>query len=97
MTSIALKGHPLSLSKLLPPTHIPPLPCMFQPPKAADAKFKEIEKVLRIKAANLEEVDDQRKFIEALPNKIGELLGDLEGTKVKEDLRMGDMEGSSVG
>ena len=43
--------------------------------------------MLRAKPANLEEVDEQRKYIESLPNKIGELLGDLEGSKVRRSVR----------
>ena len=46
-----------------------------------DSKFKEIEKNLRQKPSNLEEIDDQRKYIEALPIKLNELQGDLEASK----------------
>lgn len=46
------------------------------------AKFVEIERVLRNKTNNLEDVDEQRKYIEALPNKILELVQDIEATKV---------------
>lgn len=38
--------------------------------------------MLRAKTNNLEEVDEQRKFIEGLPNKIAELMQDIEATKV---------------
>ena len=65
------------------PFHIyshPSIP--FHTRQAADAKFKEIEKILRGKTGGLEDVDEQRKYIDSLPNKINELMGDLEGTKV---------------
>ncbi|KAJ9531689.1 hypothetical protein QJQ45_021839, partial [Haematococcus lacustris] len=48
---------------------------------AVTAKFVEIEKVLRAKTSCLEDVDEQRKYIEALPNKVMELMLEIEASK----------------
>lgn len=50
---------------------------------AVSAKFQEIDKVLRVKTTCVEDVDEQRKYIESLPNKIAELMQDVETTKVR--------------
>ncbi len=39
--------------------------------------------VLRQKTATLEDVDEQRKYIDSLPNKILELMQELEAAKVR--------------
>ncbi|GAX80571.1 hypothetical protein CEUSTIGMA_g8008.t1 [Chlamydomonas eustigma] len=49
--------------------------------QSADVKFKEIDRVLRMKPSCLEDVDEARKYIDSLPNKIGELMSDLEATR----------------
>lgn len=49
----------------MPPAYLP-----ARCAQAVDGKFKEIEKVLRIKTTCLEEVDEARKYIEGLPNKV---------------------------
>ncbi|KAG1679690.1 hypothetical protein FOA52_006209 [Chlamydomonas sp. UWO 241] len=48
---------------------------------ALDVKFKEIERQLRAKTTSLEDVDEQRKYIEALPQKLGEIYTELELAK----------------
>ena len=46
------------------------------------AKFQEIDRALRVKTKNVEDVDEMRKYIESMPNKIAELMVDVEVTKV---------------
>ncbi|KXZ54227.1 hypothetical protein GPECTOR_5g319 [Gonium pectorale] len=48
---------------------------------AVSAKFAEIDRTLKLKANNLEDVDEQRKYIEALPNKIADLMADVEAQR----------------
>lgn len=46
------------------------------------SKFSELERQLRVKAANIEEVDNQRRFAEELPGKLAPLVAEVEATKV---------------
>ncbi|KAF5829735.1 dynein heavy chain, N-terminal region 2-domain-containing protein [Dunaliella salina] len=45
------------------------------------SKFSEIERVLRQKPEKLEDVHEQRKFIDGLPQAIGTLMQDIESTR----------------
>ena len=46
------------------------------------AKFGEIEKRLRLKPNNIEEVADQRQFIDSLPRKVAELVAEMSAAQV---------------
>eukprot|EP00798_Chlamydomonas_sp_ICE-L_P016862 gene16862-23130_t len=52
--------------------------------QALTAKFQEIDKALRVKTGNLEEVDETRKYIDSLPNKIGELMAEIEAEDARD-------------
>ena len=49
---------------------------------AVAAKFSEVEKRLRMKPNNIEEVADQRQFIDALPRKVAELVAEMDAAQV---------------
>ena len=49
---------------------------------AVSAKFVELEKKLRQKPNSIEEVADQRQFIESLPRKVTELVAEMETAQV---------------
>lgn len=49
---------------------------------AVAAKFAEVEKRLRLKPGNIEEVADQRHFIDALPRKVAELIAEMDAAQV---------------
>jgi hypothetical protein len=51
--------------------------------QGVSAKFAEIEKILKVKTVAIEDVDQQRKYIESLPNKIMELVGEVDAIKVR--------------
>lgn len=46
------------------------------------AKSGEIEKRLRLKPNNIEEVADQRQFIDSLPRKVAELVAEMSAAQV---------------
>lgn len=46
------------------------------------AKFGEVEKRLRMKPNNIEEVADQRQFIDSLPRKVAELVAEMDAAQV---------------
>ena len=46
------------------------------------AKFGEVEKRLRMKPSNIEEVADQRQFVESLPRKVAELVAETDAAQV---------------
>ncbi|GLC56009.1 hypothetical protein PLESTB_001054700 [Pleodorina starrii] len=48
---------------------------------SVSSKFAEIDRALKAKANNLEDVDEQRKYIEQLPNKINDLMGEVEAQR----------------
>ncbi|KAL0019092.1 hypothetical protein WJX77_000912 [Trebouxia sp. C0004] len=48
---------------------------------AVAAKFGEVEKRLRLKPSNIEEVADQRQFIDALPRKVAELIAEMDAAQ----------------
>ncbi|GLI62391.1 hypothetical protein VaNZ11_005010 [Volvox africanus] len=48
---------------------------------SVSSKFAEIDRALKAKANNLEDVDEQRKYIEALPNKVNDLMADVEAQR----------------
>ncbi|KAG2439747.1 hypothetical protein HYH02_010624 [Chlamydomonas schloesseri] len=48
---------------------------------AVSIKFAEIDRALKAKATNLEDVDEQRRYIESLPNKVSELMADVEAQR----------------
>ncbi|KAG2485619.1 hypothetical protein HYH03_015682 [Edaphochlamys debaryana] len=48
---------------------------------AVSSKFAEIDRALKAKVNNLEDVDEQRTYIEQLPNKIQELMADVEAQR----------------
>ena len=49
---------------------------------AVAAKFGEVEKRLRMKPNSIEEVADQRQFVEALPRKVAELVAEMDAAQV---------------
>ena len=49
---------------------------------AVAVKFGEVEKKLRMKPNNIEEVADQRQFIDALPRKVAELVAEMDAAQV---------------
>ena len=49
---------------------------------AVSAKFVELDKKLRQKPSSIEEVADQRQFIESLPRKVTELVAEMETAQV---------------
>ena len=49
---------------------------------AVAAKFGEVEKRLRLKPGNIEEVADQRQFMDALPRKVAELIAEMDAAQV---------------
>ena len=49
---------------------------------AVSAKFVELDKKLRQKPTNIEEVADQHQFIEFLPRKVTELIAEMETAQV---------------
>ncbi|KAK9803422.1 hypothetical protein WJX72_010826 [[Myrmecia] bisecta] len=49
---------------------------------AVGAKYSEIDKRLRARVGSIEEVDEQRQFIDALPRRLNELGTEAESTKV---------------
>ena len=49
---------------------------------AVAVKFGEVEKKLRMKPSNIEEVADQRQFIDALPRKVAELVAEMDAAQV---------------
>ena len=51
---------------------------------AVAAKFSELDKRLRIKASSIEEVADQRQFMDALPRRVAELVAEMEAAQVAE-------------
>ena len=50
------------------------------------AKFSAVEKRLRLKPNNIEEVADQRQFIESLPRKVAELVAETDAAQVPSQL-----------
>ncbi|EFJ44217.1 dynein heavy chain 2, partial [Volvox carteri f. nagariensis] len=48
---------------------------------SVSSKFAEIDRALKAKANNLEDVDEQRKYIEQLPNKIADLMAEVENQR----------------
>lgn len=46
------------------------------------SKFSEVEKRLRLKPNSIEEVADQRQFIESLPRKVAELVAEMDAAQV---------------
>ena len=52
------------------------------------AKFTEVEKRLRLKPNNIEEVADQRQFIESLPRKVAELVAEADAAQVPPQLNL---------
>ena len=50
---------------------------------SAAAKFGEVEKKLRMKPSSIEEVADQRQFIESLPRKVAELVAEMDGAQAR--------------
>ena len=52
------------------------------------AKFSEVEKRLRLKLNNIEEVADQRQFIESLPRKVAELVAETDAAQVPPQLNL---------
>lgn len=49
---------------------------------AVAAKFGEVEKRLRMKPTSIEEVADQRQFVDALPRKVAELVAEMDAAQV---------------
>lgn len=49
---------------------------------AVSTKFLELDKRLRQKPSNIEEVADQRQFIESLPRKVAELVAEMDAAQV---------------
>ena len=49
---------------------------------AVAVKFGEVEKKLRMKPSNIEEVADQRQYIDALPRKVAELVAEMDTAQV---------------
>jgi dynein heavy chain len=49
---------------------------------AVGAKFAELERELRARPADLEQVDEQRRLVEALPGKVASLMVEVEATRV---------------
>ena len=49
---------------------------------AVAAKFGDIEKRLRLKLNNIEEVADQRQFVDSLPRKVAELVAEMDSAQV---------------
>jgi hypothetical protein len=49
---------------------------------SAGARFADLERQLRAKAATIEEVEARRRLVEELPGKMAPLLAEVEATKV---------------
>lgn len=49
---------------------------------AVSAKFSELDKKLRQKPSSIEEVADQRQFVDSLPRKVPELVAEMEAAQV---------------
>lgn len=49
---------------------------------AVSAKFLELDKRLRQSPTNIEEVADQRQFVDSLPRKVNELVAEMEAAQV---------------